>query len=145
MDYFKDFLSNIPIPLFKRKPESLENIKLDYEKHKSWVAEMFEKNKPTKEFLQKKVPEYDSWHAYAGGYNEYYKIGMCDLTFYNGDIPEIYHYHNPNGIKQEVVEMGCKEVHRMMTELNKQQGWNYKIIDKCKFNELQYCYVDVIP
>ena len=116
------------------------------ESHRQWVRDIFSKNKPTTNFLEKEArnSKRDYWLAYGSNYMEGdNSIKICDNHYEKKDIPGVYKYRNYPIISKHLAETGCNEVYKMMQELNKQKGWNLNIINKCD-GPSDFKYVDAI-
>lgn len=143
---FLSGLIGIIIPVYIVNRNQHDDINKKTEEHVKWVREIFIDNSPTlqlikdkKQYINRYISSYSPYNisAYGNGNIGIYKATSGSSPILN-DLYGIY--------KKQAIESGCNEVYNMMKLLNKSQGWNLKIVNKCEVasNFDNYSRVDVV-
>lgn len=100
------------------------------EEHKRWAREVFDKNKPTDDYLTKlsKNLNKDDDVVYASFNKQKHDIIGRILIRKQNETPEYSNIYE-NNVK--ITTATCHEVYNMMKELNEMEGWKLKVKNNC--------------
>lgn len=104
--------------------------------HIEWVEETFNNHKPTSEYFANKAKKgkTDATVFSASSSHGYSQIGTHRVRMW-AEHPIIVKGDN-------TVETSCKHVFKLMEQLNKQNNWNLKLVDKCEA-KVGFSYINV--